>query len=165
MALVRCITCLSEKQDELEAIGLQALSGDISWREAGRQADMAHMTLKNHMEKHYVAAVIQEAEDDLDNLIALAVLELKQNMAYAPAEVKPLYAAAIVNLRGLKDTKPSQQHLIQALKTIQELTGMRQEQRLMLTFAEAMFKSVESTPVKAIQAPITVAEILAEEVN
>ena len=64
--------------------------------------------------------------------------------------MKPLFAVAIRNLRGLGDTKPSQQHLIQALKTIQEMTGMKQEQRMMLQFAEAMFGEVAMTNRKAL---------------
>lgn len=163
MAESKCITCTAENQAELEAIGIQAMSGDISWREAARRAGMAHIPLKNHMEKHYVDGVVAAADDQLDALIAQSIMELAQNMAVAPAEVKPLYAAAIVNLRGLKDTKPSQQHLIQSLKTIQEMTGMRQEQRLMLTFAEAMFKEVASTPKAAIAAPADYAELVGGE--
>lgn len=103
------------------------------------------------MEKHYVEAIVRGAEEELDALIAEAVVDLHDAMRMAPPEVKPLYAAAIVNLRGLKDTKPSQQHLIQSLKTIQEMTGMRQEQRMMLTFAEAMFQKKLPTPLKAIE--------------
>lgn len=166
MGLVKCITCGSDEQAKLEAIGSEALAGDISWREAGRRAGMAHMPLKNHMEKHYVDAVVAEADELLDGLIATAIRELAENMAIAPAEVKPLYAAAIVNLRGLKDTKPSQQHLIQSLKTIQEMTGMKQEQRLMLTFAEHMGFGA-SIPVKAIDAisdAVLVGEVIEDDV-
>lgn len=165
MAVERCITCAADNQLELEAQGLEAMAGNISWREAGRRAGIAHVPLKNHMEKHYVDAVVAKADDELDSLIAVAILELAQNMLHAPAEVKPLYAAAIVNLRGLKETKPSQAHLISSLKTIQEMTGMRQEQRLMLTFAEAMFNkpnALVSTPARALEAPIDVAEIIPE---
>lgn len=147
MPPIPCKTCSATNQDELEAVGLRALSGEISWAEAARLAGFTRQqALQNHMEKHYVTAVVEEAKDELDGLIAEAVVDLQQAMRLAPPEVKPLYAAAIVNLRGLAQTKPSQQHLIQALKTIQEMTGMRQEQRMMLVYAEQMFGELLPTP-------------------
>jgi len=59
--------------------------------------------------------------------------------------VKPLYATAIRNLRGLMETKPSQQHLIAALKGIHEITGMRMEQQMMLAFGQKMFGAPQET--------------------
>lgn len=138
MPSMRCKACDADNREELEALGLQCISGEMSWREAERQGGYPRQSLLNHMEKHYVNAVVREAEDEMDGLILDAVAELRASMKMAPTEVKPLYAAAIVNLRGLQDTKPSQQHLITALKTIQEMTGMRQEQRMMLSFIDAM---------------------------
>ena len=118
----------------------------MSWREASREAGVPHyQSLQTHMHKHYTAAVIEAAADELDALIADAAVELRTQMQSAPAEVKPLYAAAIVNLKGLKSTKPSQAHLIQSLKTIQEMTGMRNEQRMLLTFMDQMFPKAVST--------------------
>ena len=153
MPSIPCKTCTAENQDELEAVGLRAMAGEISWREAGRLIGWTrHQALQTHMNNHYVAGVVQDAVDELDSMIAEAVADLSVAMRMAPAEVKPLYAAAIVNLKGLKSTKPSQQHLIQALKTIQEMTGMRQEQRMMLAYAEEMFGTKKlPTPLKAIE--------------
>ncbi len=137
----RCQVCLAPNQSAIEAVGERALRGDLSWRAAAREAGMEdrYASLKTHMESHFVEAQVREVEDEMEVAIKDAVQDLYRQMRSAPAEVKPLYAAAIRNLQGLRDTKPSQQHLIAALKTIQEMTGMRQEQRLMLHFAEAMF--------------------------
>jgi hypothetical protein len=140
MAAATCKTCEAPNRDEIEALGLKAVSGEISWREAARDSGLArYQSLQNHMDKHYVDNVAREAESEFDTLVIEGVAELRQAMRTAPAEVKPLYAVAIMNLKGLAETKPSQQHLIQSLKTIQEMTGMRQEQRLMLTFIDSMF--------------------------
>lgn len=138
-----CSICSSERCDELEALGLAAMKGESSWRAAAQAAGLTHHKgLQNHMEKHYVAPMLAAeaaADDALAVLIKDSLEELSTAMAHAPAEVKPLYAVAIRNLAGLRETKPSQQHLIAALKTIHEVTGMRMEQRLMLDFARAHF--------------------------
>lgn len=160
MPPIPCKTCTADNTDELEAVGLRAMAGEISWREAAREVGWTrHQALQTHMNNHYVAGAVKEATDELDVLIVEAVGDLREAMRMAPAEVKPLYAAAIVNLQGLKNTKPSQQHLIQALKTIQEMTGMRQEQRMMLAYAEQMFGEVVPPSLKAIEA-IADAEIV-----
>lgn len=136
---------------------------EVTWASASRQLGYGDQrSLKNHMEKHVTLrsraaqdVELRQAEDELDAAIEGAVEELFVSMRMAPAEVKPLYAAAIRNLRGLAETKPSQQHLIQALKTIQEMTGMKQEQRMMLQFAEAMFAEVGAAPArKALSAAV-----------
>ncbi|MDQ2938834.1 MAG: hypothetical protein M3R67_15240 [Acidobacteriota bacterium] len=96
------------------------------------------------MESHVVApAVAQElgrARDELDALIEQARQGLMDQFYLSPDDVKPLILVAIQNLAGLRDTKPSQESLIRALKTVQEMTGMKNEQKLMLGFAEAMWK-------------------------
>jgi hypothetical protein len=122
-----------------EAIGMDALGERISWREAGRRADCLGRSLQTHMEKHYIAAALAEHQDEMDRLIAEAKAGLLEQFAIAPPDVKPLVLVALQNLEGLRAMKPSQEHLIKALKTIQEMTGMKNEQRLMLGFAEAMF--------------------------
>lgn len=139
----KCSICNSERKDELEAIGLAAVDGRISWREAARQGDLTHgQGLKNHMESHYESAldqVVAELEQELQDEFAETERELLENLRLAPAEVKPLYLLAIRNLRGVMETKPSQQHLIAALKGIHEITGMRQEQQMLLAFGRKMF--------------------------
>lgn len=135
-----CKVCNADNRDEIEELGLKALSGEFSWRAVGRALDWQNSaSIKHHMESHYIEHELREVEDEMQVAINEAVKDLYTQMRVAPPEVKPLYAAAIRNLQGLKDTKPSQQHLIAALKTIQEMTGMRQEQRMMLAFAERMF--------------------------
>jgi hypothetical protein len=109
--------------------------------------------IKTHMEKHRLLAHEQAEElgwGDFD--FEEAIQDLVYASQMAPAEVRPLYAVAIANLRGLKDTKPSQDNLIKALKTIQEMTGMRQEQRLMLEFGRALFgeRRIEAVEVKEL---------------
>lgn len=145
-----CKVCSALNIDDIEAAGLRALSGELSWRAVGREVDMTnYASIKNHMENHYVAAVARAVDDDMQRYIEEAVTELKAQFAISPPEVKPLILAAIHNVRELRNTKPSQQHLIQSLKTIQEMTGMKQEQRMMLLFAEKMFGEVPSPAPKA----------------
>lgn len=155
MSRTACRVCESDQRDEIEAQGLLAVAGEISWRAAGRAVDWTnYASIKNHMESHYVEAELRTVEAELQQAIDASVAELLTQMRVAPAEVKPLYAAAIRNLQGLGATKPSQQHLISALKTIQEMTGMRQEQRMMLAFAERMFG------VEAPAAPLAIDNII-----
>jgi hypothetical protein len=164
---VTCKTCLADNQDAIEAVGLQAMEGVISWRAAARELGWPDSSpLRNHMKQHYVAAVersqnaeLLAAEAQLNESIDDAVQDLFQAMRMAPPEVKPLYAAAIRNLQGLADTKPSQQHLISALKTIQEMTGMKQSQRMMLAFAEKMFPGAIEGPQKVPSLSSVVLEI------
>lgn len=154
-----CKVCNATNQEELEAIGLEAMDESISWREAARRADFTHHAgFKNHMVEHYVdrqvRAAEEEAADETDRLINQTVIELRDAMRIAPIDVKALYAAAIHNLLGLKQTKPSQQHLIMALRSIQEMTGMKNEQRLLLQFAEHMYATLPAAAEKALPAPV-----------
>jgi len=77
---------------------------------------------------------------------------LLEQFSFAPADVKPLILVAIQNLDGLRHTKASQQQLIAALKTVQEMTGMKNEQRMLLGFAKAMFGE-EKRPVIDVRPP------------
>lgn len=149
-----CATCAAPNQAELEAIGLEALEERTSWREAARRAGFSHHAgFKNHMEKHYVQAAVRVAQDEFEALIAEAEYELLQQFhGTADASAKALYLVALQNLRGLRETKPSQQHLVNALKTIAELTGMKAEQKLMLQFSKSFFKQAPAPP-KAIDIP------------
>lgn len=153
---VTCRVCTADNQDEVEAVGLKALAGELSWRAAGREVGWSnYASIKTHMERHYVAEQVRVANDDMDRLIAESVRELQNQFVLAPPEVKPLLLAAIHNVQELRNTKPSQQHLIQALKTVQEMTGMKQEQRMMVLFAKAMFAEVDApVPAPAIEAPV-----------
>ena len=149
---VQCSICNSENVGGLEAIGRAALDARISWREAARQANLTHgQGLKNHMENHYqlpAEKVFDDLNDALVVELAATEVELLEKLRMSPAEVKPLYATAIRNLRGLMDTKPSQQHLIASLKGIHEITGMRMEQQMLLAFGQRMFGQVEGGPEK-----------------
>lgn len=140
-----CKVCDSDKESELEALGLEASRGKRSWRSLEpviKPYGVTRFSLKNHMERHYVSAVeATEAVilDSYEGLVLEAVRDLTDAMKSAAPEVKPLYAVAIRNLQELHNTKPSQQHLVNALKAIQDVTGMKSEQRMMLAFAERMF--------------------------
>jgi len=136
---ITCQVCLHDERDALEGVGRQALAGALSWREASRQTGVPHMSLKNHMEKHFVAEAAAEANEALNEDIAKTIRELRQKAALAPVEVQPFYFVAIKNLEGLSDTKASQQHLLAALKGIHEVTGMRMEQQVLLAFAAQHF--------------------------
>lgn len=139
-----CGICTSERLDELESLGLEALEGKRSWRSTAQALGLGHhQSLKNHMENHYVAApsLTDVAVDGFEALIAKAIEDLIQRMAVAPAELAPMYAVAIQNMRHITLTKPSQQNLVLALKAIHEVTGMKLEQRLMFEFAKHAFPS------------------------
>jgi hypothetical protein len=113
------------------------------------------------MERHYVAAT-QRAVAGLDDELAATIEELTAEMRSAPATIKPLYAVAIQNLKGLADTKASQQNLIVALRTIHEVTGMKQQQNLMLTFARQMFGTAPA-PVAALPDGIELAIVVDDD--
>jgi ribosome-binding factor A len=136
-----CHICSSDDQQRIEELGLEALKGLRSWRNAAIEAGVKYPnSLKAHMERHFVAHVERVAEENDDEyavLIAESVRDLQTQMSIAPVDIKPLYAVAIANLKGLENTKPSQQHLIAALKAIHEITGMKAEQQLLLQYAGA----------------------------
>lgn len=138
--LVTCRTCLSEDRDAIEASGRLVLDGQSSWRELSRQTGIPHQSLKNHMEKHFVSEVAIEVGEVYATDVAQSIRELRQAMTVAPPEVKPFYLVAIRNLEGIAETKPSQEHLLKALKGIHEVTGMRMEQRMLMAFAAEHFK-------------------------
>lgn len=140
--MAACATCNAENRAEQEEIALLAISGDISWRETARRIGLTHHNgLKNHMERHYAAAPseLDEVMSEVEAEIASTIRDLITQMRVAPVELKPLYATVIKNLEGLLGTQPSQQHLINALKSIHEITGMKIEQRMMLEFGAQMF--------------------------
>lgn len=160
-----CKICLHDERDAIEEVALRATLGEMSWRAVAKEAGLSHhQSLQNHMQKHYVAPVAPQVQaltaPDTNDLMADSIQELKEQMRIAPPEVKPLYAVAIKNLAGLNETKPSQQHLIQALKSIHEITGMRMEQRMMLQFAEQMFGEVGAAPAAALDSGIIDAEVI-----
>ena len=76
-------------------------------------------------------------ESERQLLIEEARKGLIESFALAPPDVKPLFLVAIQNLDGLRSMKPSAAELTRALKTIQEMTGMKNEQRMLLQFADA----------------------------
>jgi len=137
-----CSICTADDPADLETLGLQAEMGEISWREAARRGGLSHAQgLRNHMEKHYhpPEGVLDPAEDELARELLRLEGELLEQMALSPVEIRPLYAVAVRNLRGLLDTKPSQQNLVAALKAIHEITGMKMGQQMLLQFARAHF--------------------------
>lgn len=153
---VNCGICNSDRIDEIEAAGALAVRGERSWRSVCQEFEWSHHApIKNHMEKHWSPpkTASEQALEGLDALIADALDGLQTQMRLAPPELKAFYAAAIHNLKGLAETKPSQQHLMMALKGIHEVTGMKIEQRLMLDFAQAMFEGRVNAAPKAEALP------------
>jgi len=148
-----CKTCGSPDQESIEELGRQALAGTLSWTKAAAQAGVTRGALQNHMAEHVVAPAIaaaeSEAKSEMELLIADAKKGLMSQFYMAPDDVKPLILVAIHNLEQLPSTKPTQEQLIRSLKTIQEMTGMKNEQRMLLGFAQAMFKPkpVDSTRI------------------
>lgn len=154
-----CSVCslTNKEREEVEETGVLALRRDISWREAGRRLTHLGFThpngIKNHMEKHFEPAgkkALEVLEDDLTQKIADTKRVLLDSIDTAPPLAKGLYIAAIRNLDAIMETKPSQKDLIQALKTIQELTGMRLEQQMLLQFAQAAFGASEEEAAGAL---------------
>lgn len=137
---MECGICRAPNLAELEVLGTLALKGEMTWAGAAREGGLNHgQAFKNHMERHFVAPstkAVVGIEEENDLLIAEAVKDLQAQMAVAPTDVAPLYAVAIHNLRGLKDTNPSQQALTNALKAIHEIQGMKQEQRVLLEMSK-----------------------------
>lgn len=139
-----CGVCNSPRQEELEEFAVEAVEGRLSWREVARQLGLSHHnSLKNHMERHWVAppSAEEQALQEWPTLVAQTIEELSDQLRFAPTEVKPFYLIAIQNLKELDRTKPSQTNLINALKAIHEVTGMKMEQRMMLAYAQEMFGS------------------------
>lgn len=150
----------------MEADGLLALNGETSWAEVARKWNLPNIKgIQNHMRKHWVAppSADEQFDEAFDPLVADSIEELSEQMRFAPPEVKPFYAIAIQNLRGIKDTKPSQQHLINALKAIHEVTGMKMEQRLMLEFARHQFGLGSAEAAAAIEKHADVIDVESEE--
>lgn len=143
----KCITCHHDQKADVEADGVLAIRGTISWAEAARRWGYNnHKTLKRHMENHWKSPEEEgreRAEDELLDTIVSAERELLDLAAVSPPQVKPLYLTAARNMRSLLDTKPSQQNLIAALKTAQEITGMKAQHQLLLAAGEAMFAKAE----------------------
>lgn len=155
-----CLACEAENRDEQEEIALEAVEGRSSWREVSRRLGLTHhQGIKNHMERHYVGP--EDPETHFAELIEANIIELEEQLALAPPEIKPFFFMIIHNLRGLHNTKPSQQNLNAALKAIHEVVGMKTQNRLMMDFAIAAFKKQEldtggSAPVLQLIAGATV---------
>lgn len=138
-----CKPCEADNREQMEEMALEAVQGRLSWREVARQLGLSHhQGLKNHMERHY--AGISDPSQQLNELIEKNIKELEDQLVLATPEIKPFFFMIIHNLRGLANTKPSQQNLNAALKAIHEVVGMKTQNRLMMDFAMAAFKKRES---------------------
>lgn len=161
---MECGICALPNLDEVEEAAQDGLSGAASWKGLGERFGVNRQSLKNHMERHWVApaSATEQAVEGLDAAIAENIEQLLEQMRFAPAEVKPFYAVAIQNLKALADTKPSQQNLINSLKAITEVTGMKQEQHLMLEFARHAFKKLDAAESPALPLPVIDVEVIEE---
>ena len=155
-----CKICSHPQREELESECLEAQAGTKSWRSIFMAFELSGnpASLKNHMDKHY-SPVLDSVSSDFKELVAECVEGLKELLAMAPPELKPLYLTAIKNTLGLANTQPSQQNLINAMKVIQEVAGMKQEQRFMLEYAKHAFPA----PVAAIEDIVDAELILGSE--
>lgn len=135
-----CKICLNPQRAEIEAMCLEAIAETKSWRSVFMAFELTGnpASLKNHMDKHY-APVVDVVMSDFDDLVAECIVGLKELLAAAPPELKPLYLTAIKNTMGIARTQPSQQNLINSLKVIQEVAGMKQEQRFLLEYSKHAF--------------------------
>jgi hypothetical protein len=160
-----CAICALDNREEVEAeAALLVLEGTGSWLGMGNKFGINRQSLKNHMERHWVAppSPTERALEGFDQQVADAIEGLLAQMAIAPPELKPFYAVAIQNLQHIGNTNPSQQNLLAALKGIHEVTGMKMEQRLMLEFGQKMF-AMSGAPKTPALAPGVVIEVVAEE--
>lgn len=171
MASDACSICTADNLEELEQLGLAAQNGDISWRSAARDGGLNHHAkLQNHMERHYVDPFEVDVNDfavELTEEVLRTKRLLLEKSRMAPVDVRPLYLTAIHNLDKLEQTKPSQQVLVAALKTITEMTGMKMEQQLMVEFAKYAFNPEldQASPATPIAAVSEVVETEAVEVS
>ncbi len=151
-----CSICIHLSQPDIEAAGNRAINGDLSWRAAAAMFDVRSQPLKHHMLTHVLQPEVAAAQAELTNEMDLLIQEAKEGLLeqfrLSPADVKPLILVAIQNLDGLRNTKPSMETLIRALKTVQEMTGMKSQQRLMVDFAKAMYAPRES-PALSVSKP------------
>lgn len=156
-----CKICLNPQRAEIEAMCLEAIAETKSWRSVFMAFELTGnpASLKNHMDKHY-APVVDVVMSDFDDLVAECIVGLKELLAAAPPELKPLYLTAIKNTMGIARTQPSQQNLINSLKVIQEVAGMKQEQRFLLEYSKHAFPQ----PVAALE-EMDEAEVVQEEPN
>lgn len=154
----QCAVCNAEDIDELEEVGRQAMAGDISWRKAAEVSGRTRQSLKTHMESHVLAQVEKSANDEFEAMVEQAISELAIKFASAPPELKADYLVAMHNLRGLKDTKPSQQNLIAAMRAVNEVIQMKQNTALMFQFARAAFNAAPK-PAELEQPVIDVEEV------
>lgn len=107
------------------------------------------------MLNHWVSPeqkALDETEDELQAAIVQAEKDLLEMSAAAPPMVRPLYLTAVHNLRSLLKTQPNQQNLIAALKSAQEITGMKAQHQLLLSAGETMF--AKNRDRKAAELPV-----------
>lgn len=150
-----CKTCESPERETIEGVGRLALDGDLSWRTAAEKVGYNHHgPLKHHMENHYLDEAVAAADSAYDELLREAEEDIARRLREATnPEVKALLATVYHNLKSLKDTKPSQQNLIAALKAVHEIQGMKIQQSLLLGFKANFPKKVESssTPQRELE--------------
>jgi len=82
------------------------------------------------------------------------VEELHHEMQMAPPTVKTLYMLLIRQIDGIKNAKPSADAIVKTTTAIAQITGMRQQQALLLAYADKMFSGTSRAP--AVQPSTTV---------
>src|SRR5262245_28916166 len=102
MTTADCKTCNAsdDERERIEAVGLRALNGEMSWRAAQRELGWPNAgPLKNHMTEHYLVSSVRKVDDELSGHIEDSVRELEAMWRTAPPEVKPLYLVLMQNMR------------------------------------------------------------------
>lgn len=149
-----CKTCNHQDRAAVEAVGLLAVNGEISWREAARRVEYSDPpALKRHMENHFLQGEVVDSTQEFKDRCERTARLLEDGLPLLPPEIQALRLVQIHNLRHLHASKPSTQHLIMASKTEQEMTGMKAGQKLLLAFAEGMFGV--KAPAEVIQVEST----------
>ena len=133
----RCSICTSGDREAIERQIEAARAGTESWREIARRTGRRVETLRNHADKHMGGGpVLDRGWSEMVDSTVASVAEMFESM---PPDVKPLLLLVIHNLRSLAHTRPSQSNMIMALKTIEEMTGLKVQNKVLLEFARAAF--------------------------
>lgn len=150
MPRITCNICKSEQRSAMEALGLQVQAGQATWNSAAREWSLSDpRSLKNHMEKHYVAVDV-EAEDEF---LAMVQQTYREIVAEAQLTLDPHRRSELLeeahNVRGLPHTKASQENLQRIRKERREAQKTATQLELMVAFGAQAFRQLPQ-PVEPI---------------
>ena len=142
-----CSVCINPHREFIEAqlakgMAYRQIIAEVNAKGGG---SLSLSTISYH--KNHVVVV-----DPFEESQAQLVEDLHREMAMAPPTVQPLYMVLIRQLDGIKGMKPSADSVIKAATAIAQITGMRQQQALLLAYADRAFNAGSRpapTPVPA----------------